>query len=184
LRSWSGVLPRLEKKIHDAFLALGLGGLLLAPVIQPGNAGFDFFQQLVIGGDFPVDVAFHRLDALSLHLTGGRPHVDAGDFINALALIAAVVDALRPACGLQRPVGVSCPCRPPLLGVLSPVPVGGIFTMIFPAETKLSLTKERTRASCSALDSSTGKATSISLASWASLDFSICSTLFQRVERS
>ena len=44
LGSWNGILPRLEKKIHDTFLALGLGRLLLALVIQPGNAGFDFFQ--------------------------------------------------------------------------------------------------------------------------------------------
>ena len=40
-----------------------------------------------------------------------------------------------------------------------------------PSATKLSLTNDRTSANCSALDSSTGRATSISRASWASLDF-------------
>ena len=68
MRSRSGVLPRLEKKIRDALFSLGLGGLLLAPVIQPGEVGFDFFQQLVIGGDFTVDVAFLGLDAQALTL--------------------------------------------------------------------------------------------------------------------
>ncbi len=38
----------------------------------------------------------------------------------------------------------------------------------------------RTRASCCSLDSSRGRAASISRASWLSLAFSICSTLFQR----
>ena len=41
-------------------------------------------------------------DAFLLHLAGRRVHVDGGDLVDALALVAAVVDALRPACGLQR----------------------------------------------------------------------------------
>ena len=44
--------------------------------------------------------------------------------------------------------------------------------------------RNRTRASCCSMDSSRGKAASISRASWLSLAFSICSTLFQRIERS
>ena len=59
--------------------------------------------------------------------------MDGGDFFNALPLIAAVVDTLRPASGLQRSVGVSGPRRPPLFGVLAVVPVGGILPMILPS---------------------------------------------------
>ena len=40
------------------------------------------------------------------------------------------------------------------------------------------------KASCCSRLSSTGRATSTSRASWLSLDFSICSTLFQRIARS
>ena len=107
--------------------------MLLAPVVKPGNAGLDFFQQLVIGGNLPVDVAFLGGNAPALHLAGGRPHVNGWNFVNALPLVAAVVDALRPASGLQRPVGISGPRRPPLLGVPSLVPVGGVLPMVLPA---------------------------------------------------
>ena len=58
--------------------------------------------------------------------------MNGGDFVNALAFVTAVVDALRLACGLQRPVGISRPRRPPLLGVAPLVPVGGVLPVTFP----------------------------------------------------
>ena len=57
---------------------------------------------------------------------------------------------------------------------------GAILEAVFPAV--VGMEGEEVKAFLIAL--STGKDTSISLASWASLDFSICSTAFQRVERS
>jgi len=55
------------------------------------------------------------------------------NFINALPLVAAVIYPLRPASGLQGMVGVSGPRRPPLLGIIPIVPVGGILPVICPA---------------------------------------------------
>ena len=129
------VHPGLPKLGDDAFLALdGCGlGLLFRPIIEPGATGLDLLQQFIVSGDLPIDVAFLGGDAAPLHLTGSRPHVDAGDFINALPFIAAVIDALRSARRLQRTIGVSGPRRPPLLGVAPVIPIGGILTMIFPA---------------------------------------------------
>ena len=59
--------------------------------------------------------------------------MDGGDFLNALPLVTAVVYPLRPARRLQRPISIRGPCRPPLLGVLPIVPVGGVLPMILPA---------------------------------------------------
>ena len=53
-----------------------------------------------------------------------------------------------------------------------------------PTDTKFSCTYSRTSCICFSLSSSTGSATSISLASCEFFDFSIFSTAFQRVERS
>lgn len=129
------VHPGLPKLGDDAFLALdGCGlGLLFRPIIEPGDTGLDLLQQFIVSGDLPVDVAFLGSDAPPLHLTGGRSHVDAGDFINALPFVAAVVDALRPASRFQGTVCVSGPRRPPLLGVLPIIPIGAILPVIFPA---------------------------------------------------
>ena len=57
-----------------------------------------------------------RIAAL-LHLAGRWPQVDRGDFINAPALVAAVVYQGRLTGGLQCPVGIRCPCRPPNLHI-------------------------------------------------------------------
>ena len=47
---------------------------------------------------FHIDAVGHLSDdASALHLTGSRPRVEGRDFVNALALITAMVDALRPA---------------------------------------------------------------------------------------
>ena len=43
------------------------------PEIKTGNAGFDFFQQLVVGGDLPVYFALVGADAALFHLAGGWP---------------------------------------------------------------------------------------------------------------
>ncbi len=59
--------------------------------------------------------------------------MDSWDFINALPLVAAVVNALQPASDLQRTISISGPSSPPLLGVLPIIPVGGVLSMIFPA---------------------------------------------------
>ena len=59
--------------------------------------------------------------------------MDGWDFLNALPLVTAVVDAFRSACGLQRTIGISGPRRPPRFSVVTIIPVGGIFTMAFPA---------------------------------------------------
>ena len=103
------------------------------PAIKTGNAGFDFFQQLVVGGDLPVYFALVGADAALFHLAGGWPQMDRGDLINALPLVAAVVNALRSTGRFQRPVGVGCPRCPPNLHISFIVPIGCILTMIFPA---------------------------------------------------
>ena len=59
--------------------------------------------------------------------------MDRGNFINALPLVAAVVNALRSTGRFQRPVGVGCPRCPPNLHISFIVPIGCILTMIFPA---------------------------------------------------
>ena len=93
----------------------------------------DFFQQLVVGNDLPVYFALVGADAALFHLAGGWPQMDRGDFINALPLVAAVVNALRSTGRFQRPVGVGCPRCPPNLHISFIVPVGRILSMIFPA---------------------------------------------------
>src|SRR5699024_6372907 len=93
----------------------------------------DFFQQLVVGGDLPVDFPLVCADAALLHLAGRWPQVDRGDFINATALVAAVVYQCRLTGGLQCPVGIGRPCRPPNLHIPFVVPVGGILPVVFPA---------------------------------------------------
>ena len=76
-------LPQVH---HAGLLALRLLGLGLRPVVEAGNAGLDFFEQLVVGGDLPVDFSLVGADAALLHLAGRWPQVDRGDFINALRL--------------------------------------------------------------------------------------------------
>jgi len=103
------------------------------PAIKTGNAGFDFFQQLVVGGDLPVYFSLVCADTALFHLAGGWPQMDRGNLINALPLVAAVVNALRSTGRFQRPVGVGCPRCPPNLHISFIVPVGRILPMIFPA---------------------------------------------------
>ena len=102
------------------------------PAIKTGNAGFDFFQQLVVGGDLPVYFSLVGADTALFHLAGGWPQMDRGDFINALPLVAAVVNALRSAGRFQRPIGVGRPRCPPNLHISFIVPVGRILSVIFP----------------------------------------------------
>ena len=103
------------------------------PEIKTGNAGFDFFQQLVVGGDLPVYFALVGADAALFHLAGGWPQMDRGNFINALPLVAAMVNAFRSAGRFQRPIGVGRPRCPPNLHISFIVPVGRILSVIFPA---------------------------------------------------
>ena len=123
-------LPQVH---HAGLLALRLLRLGLRPVVEAGNAGLDFFQQLVVGGDLPVDFSLVGADAALLHLAGRWPQVDRGDFINALALVAAVVYQGRLTGGLQCPVGIGRPCRPPNLHIPFVVPVGGVLPVVLPA---------------------------------------------------
>ena len=60
-------LPQVN---HAGLLALRLLRLGLRPVVETGNAGLDFFQQLVVGGDLPVDFPLVGADAALLHLAG------------------------------------------------------------------------------------------------------------------
>ena len=59
--------------------------------------------------------------------------MDRGDFINALPLVAAVVNALRSTGRFQRPVGVGCPRCPPNLHISFIVPIGCILPVVLPA---------------------------------------------------
>ena len=102
-------------------------------LIKAGNAGLDFLEQLVVGGDLPVDFSLVGADTALFHLAGRWPQVDRGDFINALPLVAAVVNAPRSTGRFQRPVGVGCPRCPPNLHISFIVPVGRILSVIFPA---------------------------------------------------
>ena len=53
-------------------LALRLLGLGLRPVVEAGNAGLDFFEQLVVGGDLPVDFSLAvRMPRFSIWLAAG-----------------------------------------------------------------------------------------------------------------
>ena len=103
------------------------------PAIKTGNAGFDFFQQLVVSGNLPIYLPLVGTDAALFHLAGSWPQMDRGNFINALPLVAAVVNTLRSTGRFQCPVGVGCPRCPPNLHISFIVPVGRILPMIFPA---------------------------------------------------
>ena len=102
------------------------------PTIKPSNAGFDFFQQLVVGGDLPVYFALVGADTALFHLAGGWPQMDRGNLINALPLVAAMVYQGGMTGGLQCPVGAGCPRCPPNLYISFIVPVGRILSVIFP----------------------------------------------------
>ena len=58
---------------------------------------------------------------------------DKGNFINAPALVAAVVYQGGMTGGLQCPVGAGRPCRPPNLHIPFVVPVGGVLPVVLPA---------------------------------------------------
>ena len=76
---------------------------------------------------------FAGADAALFHLAGGWPQMNSGNFINALPLVAAVVNTLRSTGRFQHPVGVDRPRCPPNLHIPFIVPVGRILPMIFPA---------------------------------------------------
>ena len=56
-----------------------------------------------------------------------------GDFFNALPLIAAVVDPLRPPGSFQRLIGIGRPRAAPVFSLFPAVPVGRVLPMVFPA---------------------------------------------------
>ena len=60
--------------------------------------------------------------------------MDRGNLINALPLVAAVVNALRSAGRFQRPIGVGRPRCPPNLHISFIVPVGRIIRILFMAQ--------------------------------------------------
>ena len=103
------------------------------PAIKTGNASFDFFQQLVVGDDLSVYFPLVGADTALFHLAGSWPQMDRGNLINALPLVAAVVNALRSTGSLQCPVGIGRPCRPPNLHFPFVVPVGGVLPVVLPA---------------------------------------------------
>ncbi len=83
--------------------------------------------------DVPVQVADVGLDSLLLHLAGGWPHVDGGDFINPLSGIGAQVKPFRAVVGFQIAVGRVRPSLPPDFGILPVVPVYGVLLVAFPS---------------------------------------------------
>ena len=127
------LLLGLPQIYHAGLLALRLLRLGLRPVVEAGNAGLDFLEQLIVGGDLPVDFSLVGADTALLHLAGRWPQVDRGDFINAPALVAAVVYQGGLTGGLQCPVGIGRPCRPPNLHIPFVVPVGGVLPVVLPA---------------------------------------------------
>ena len=127
------LLLSLPQSCQAALLCLWFFRFGFRPAIKTGNAGFDFFQQLVVGGDLPVDFSLVGADTALLHLAGRWPQVDRGDFINSLSLVAAVVYQGGMTGGLQCPVGAGRPCRPPNLHIPFVVPVGGVLPVVLPA---------------------------------------------------
>ena len=126
------LLLGLPQSCQVALLCLWFFRFGFRPAIKTGNAGFDFFQQLVVGGDLPVYFALVGADAALFHLAGGWPQMDRGNLINALPLVAAMVNALRSVGRFQRPIGVGRPRCPPNLHIFFIVPVGRILSVIFP----------------------------------------------------
>ena len=114
-------------------LCLWFFRFVFRPAIKTGNAGFNFFQQFVVGDDLSVYFPLVGADTALFHLAGSWPQMDRGNFINALPLVAAVVNTLRSTGRFQCPVGVGCPRCPPNLHISFIVPVGRILPMIFPA---------------------------------------------------
>ena len=114
-------------------LCLWFFRFVFRPAIKTGNAGFNFFQQFVVSGDLSVYFHLVGADTALFHLAGSWPQMDRGDFINALPLVAAMVNVLLSAGRFQRPIGVDRPRCPPNLHIFFIVPVGRILPMIFPA---------------------------------------------------
>ena len=74
-------------------------------LIKTGNAGFDFFQQLVVGGDLPVYFPLSvRMPRFS-HLAGRWPQVDRG-FYQCPAACSCGGQCGRLTGSLQCPIGV------------------------------------------------------------------------------
>ena len=98
---------------HNSILApvrvyLLTGHILHSEYFPHPNAGFDFFQQFVVSSNLSVYFSLVGADTALFHLAGGWPQMDRGDFINALPLVAAVVNT----CLLYT----SCPQRTSLSG--------------------------------------------------------------------
>ena len=91
---------------------------------------------------------FAGADAALFHLAGGWPQMDRGNLINALPLVAAMVNALRSAGRFQRPIGVGRPRCPPNLHTFFIVPVGRILPVIFPTAFPIRDTLSYSSRSC------------------------------------
>ena len=106
-------LPQVN---HAGLLALRLLCLGLRPVVEAGMRALISLSNL-------LSAAICRLTlpcrcGYRASPSGCRwPQVDRGDFINTLSLVAAVVYQCRLTGGLQCPVGIGRPCRPPNLHI-------------------------------------------------------------------
>ena len=80
----------------------------------------------LVGGPNPaVEVTLLCADAFALHGPDRRPLVDGGDFVDALPLIAPVVDPLRQAHFFEFSITHLSPLLPPELQRFRITPVGG-----------------------------------------------------------
>ena len=101
--------------------------------MQSCEPRLDFLEQSVLLGDLPIDISLVGDNPALLHLRSGHAHVNGRYLLNALPLVAAMVDALMNTVSLQRLIRPFCPSRSPFLGFGLLVPVGEIDPVIFPA---------------------------------------------------
>lgn len=77
----------------------------LRPIIQLRQSRLDLFEQLVLLGDLSIHIPFFGADAALLHLRSGNAHVNGRYLLNALPLVATVIDALSNSVSLQCSIG-------------------------------------------------------------------------------
>ena len=139
--------------------ALGLDDLSAQVIVTAVHIS-DFFMKLLHRLDavclqkaeqrsaFLQGPDFVGADAALFHLAGVWPQMDRGNLINALPLVAAMVNALRSAGRFQRPIGVGRPRCPPNLHTFFIVPVGRILPVIFPTAFPIRDTLSYSSRSC------------------------------------
>ena len=97
---------------------------------DPFNQGFqllfDAGNQAIRGPDPTVQVAFLCADAPFLHLLYQRPFMYRGDLLNALGLVAAVVDPGFKSLPFKLGVYHPAPGFPPMLQRFRLMPIGGV----------------------------------------------------------